>query len=73
MNNKIKRFNDFLNEIKENHPVIEAAQTAFNTIFESTTEDAVDKLKQKVPNKFEKPEVSEESDIEPVQEEELLE
>jgi len=48
MNNKIKKFNHFLADIREIDPVIEAIKAAFNTIFEST-EDAVEKLKEKVP------------------------
>lgn len=57
MDNKIRRFNQFLSDIREESPVIEAIQKAFNVIFEST-EDAVETLKNRVP-KPEKPAISE--------------
>jgi len=57
MNYKIRRFNQFLSDIREESPVIEAIQKAFNVIFEST-EDAVETLKNRVP-KPEKPEIPE--------------
>jgi hypothetical protein len=55
MNNKIKQFNHFLTDIIKTDPIIEAIQAAFNIIFEST-EDVVDKLKNKVPKTPEKTE-----------------
>jgi len=57
MNYKIRRFNQFLSDIREESPVIEAIQKAFNVIFEST-EDAVETLKNRVP-KPEKPAIPE--------------
>ena len=57
MDNNIRRFNQFLSDIRDESPVIEAIQKAFNVIFEST-EDAVETLKNRVP-KPEKPAISE--------------
>lgn len=71
MDNNIRRFNQFLSDIREESPVIEAIQKAFNVIFE-TTEDAVETLKNRVP-KPEKPAIEEPAVEEPVIEEPAVE
>lgn len=63
MDYKIRRFNQFLSDIRDESPVIEAIQKAFNVIFE-TTEDAVETLKNRVP-KPEKPAIEEPAIEEP--------